>query len=167
MSDAPHHHARYRPGHGFSMIEAVISCAIVGGLLAAAMSAAGAASERRRDIIDRSAAQGVLGEFWAEIGGKAIERLENPPLPGRLGFNDVRDYEKYQQSPPRRADGTILPGADRLGVRITVGGLDPSSLGKDDSSEDLLEVTITVLRAGRTIAELSFLHSRVWAEVFR
>jgi type II secretory pathway pseudopilin PulG len=167
MSRERSHPARRFARSGFSMIEAVISCAIVGGLFAAAMSVAGAASERRRDIIDRSAAQGVVREFWAEISGKSFAPLENPPLPGRLGFNDVRDYEKYQQAPPRKADGTALPGAERLGVRVAVAGVRLSTLERDDSSEDLLEVTITVLRAGRTIAELSFLHSRAWTETFR
>jgi type II secretory pathway pseudopilin PulG len=153
--------------YGFSMIEAVISTAIIGGLLAAALSAAGAASRTRSDIIERSAAQGVLREFWVEISRKSHDQIINPALPMRLGFNDIFDYEKYHQSPPTRADGSALPGADRLSVRVAVRSLHPTTLLPDDPGTGLAEVVISVRRGDRIVAELPFLHSRTWSEVQR
>jgi len=101
----------------FSLIEAVISTVIVGGLMVVALNTVGASKARqyntRQRCLGRHLAQGLM----AEILPLAYEEPVDTPLFGaepsentgcRTIYDDVDDYHQWSASPPQNKDGTAM-----------------------------------------------------------
>ena len=103
----------------FTLVEAVFATLLVGLLLVAALSAAGASARLQGHGSDRG-----TGELLAEglINEILVQAYQDPgpsptfgPEPGktttppsRINFNDVDDYNGWTESPPQNKDGSVI-----------------------------------------------------------
>ncbi len=130
-----------RGGHGFTLVEVIISAFVISILLVAALQAAAATAVTRQRIEDRSRAT-LLGQaLLTEIMRQAYQEPVDPPVMGRegveladttrLSWDDVDDYDQWSESPPRERNGTVIAGFDGWGRSVRVVWLDPDDLSED------------------------------------
>lgn len=164
-------------GRGLSMAEAVVSIAIVGTMMVAAMSAVGAAVRTRYASLWRVQGQQLARALMAEIlPAPYRDPDEDPNTPAmplgcepgesatdRSTFDDVDDFNGYQQSPPRAPDGSALTTEPNWSWRATVEWVNPSSPGGAASltATSAKRITVTVLRNGAPVAALVSLRANV------
>jgi prepilin-type N-terminal cleavage/methylation domain-containing protein len=133
-------HGRSAAG-GFTLVEVVVSSAIISILLVAALHAAAGAAVARQRIEDRSRAT-LLGQaLLSEILRQAYQEPVDLPLLGREGgeladttrltFDDVDDYNQWSESPPCARDGAAITGFEGWGRSVRVVWLDPDDLSAD------------------------------------
>jgi MSHA pilin protein MshD len=112
---------------GLSLMEVVASTMIVGLMAVAALNALGAATRTSESIGNRAVAMGLADELMSEIlqaeYGEPSGAASLGPDSGELGgprsvFDDVDDYDGWNESPPRYRDGTVMP--DRASWRHRV-----------------------------------------------
>jgi type II secretory pathway pseudopilin PulG len=153
-----------RDPRGFSIIEAVVSIAVVGLMLAVALSTLGASARMRTVQAKRQDALGLRQHLMGEILQAHFEDPDTPGLMGpepdenrftRADFDDVDDYHMWSASPPQGKDGTPLVGYDGWTRRVRV---EPSSL--PGGGPGLLEITVTVIDPKGNTTELSALRSK-------
>ncbi len=109
----PTHRLRLR--RGFSLLESAIATLLAGVLMVGALRVVGASLHRQRRAGEDVTAQLLADELVAEILGKRYRDAQFPdhfgPETGevsRSAFDDVDDYHGFQESPPRRTDGTTI-----------------------------------------------------------
>lgn len=174
-----HKTPRRRERPGLSLVEAVISIALVGGLLIAAANTLG--TIRRGDSASADRVRGMLlaralmdeifeqpyydpsyGSLKLSTGGQLLRPvLTLGPDTGestatRTDFDDVDDYHGWSESPPQAKNGSVL--ADLTGWTRTakvelVSPLNIDQVVVNDSG--LAKVTVTVKRGTATMASLS------------
>jgi hypothetical protein len=129
--------ARTKHRRALSLVEVVASSLIVAMMCVAALDALGAATRSSESIGNRAVAIGLADELMAEILKKPYEDPVQTPTFGResgesatprSGFDDVDDYNGWQQSPPQRNDGTTIPDRDDWTQRVTVIRVAPTNL---------------------------------------
>ena len=123
--------SRWARRGGFTLIEAAICSVIVGLMLAAALNAAGAARSRQQHNTDRQTALVLAQSLMDEILDRAYEDADTPLLLGpelgedqqrRETLDDVDDYERLSENPPRETDGTDASGFNNSWTRtVSVG----------------------------------------------
>jgi hypothetical protein len=148
------------------MAEAVISIAIVGTMLTAALSVVGAAARMRTAAGDRAMAAMLAEDLMSEIVIQAYaEPGEASPSIGantseslsgnRLNFDDVDDYNGWSASPPKARDGTSmshLTGWTRsVSVIWVVPGNPTMVIGAETRAK---RIVVTVTRNGTDLATL-------------
>jgi MSHA pilin protein MshD len=118
-----------------SLIEVVASTMIVGMMSVAALNSLGAATKSSESIGNRAVALGLADELMAEI---LQENYEEPTQTVTFGretgesatvrstYDDVDDYNGWNQSPPRYRDGTVMPNRTRWRHRVVVTRVSPS-----------------------------------------
>jgi len=150
----------------FTLVEAVFATLLVGLLLVAALSAAGASARLQAHGSDRGTgellAQGLMNEIL-------VQAYQNPgpnptfgPEPGktttppsRTNFNDVDDYNGWTESPPQNKngsvititnpDGTTSPAFPGWGRSVAVAWVSPSDLTAASTTETgVKRMTVTV-----------------------
>lgn len=172
---------------GFSMVEVVVSTAIVGLMLTAAIAAVGASVMRRADTADRSMAsylgRSLMDEMDRkpyEAGGAAdggslsvsvtvVGELETPGAgdggsgsDGRAGYSTLDSYSGLVDAPPTRADGTKIDGGSGFSRTVDIAIVDannPALMSASDTGVKL--VTVTVKKRGETLAVMKTLRTRV------
>jgi type II secretory pathway pseudopilin PulG len=137
-----------------SLIEVVASTLIVGVMAVAALNSLGAATRSSNSIGNRAVALGLADELMAEILQAAYREPSGASGMGpdtgetsgpRSAFDDVDDYQGWNQSPPQYRDGTAMPDrADwRHRVEVTrVGPSDPSQTAGSEQGAKRIRVTI-------------------------
>lgn len=177
MSSAVHGHAA-RMRRGLTLIEAVISMALVGGLLVAAARTLG--TVRRGDATAADRARGLLlaralmdeilqqpyhdsdlGNLVLDVDGKLPRpdpepRRESGESGGdREDFDDVDDYEDWSESPPEYKDGTAIPGFTGWTRTCRVEWVSPTSIQQTLTNDHgLARITVGVKRGTATVATL-------------
>lgn len=103
---------RRRPAaRAISLIETVISAAILAGLMAAVLGASSSTAARRTNNSRAQTARQLADELAAEIATLHFDPLANVrSLSNRAAFNDLADADRWTESPPQLADGTTIPG---------------------------------------------------------
>lgn len=149
---------------GFSIVEAVFSIAIVGGLLVAALSTVGASTASQFITADRGRGRLLAGTLMAEIlqqayvdGGASpiYGREANELLSTRADYDDIDDYSGFQETPPKKRDGTSLTGLSGWEWRVSVTLVDPADLTlKSNTDAGSKLVKVTVLHNAEFVAEL-------------
>jgi len=123
------------PG-GLSLIEVVASTMIVGMMAVAALNSLGAATRSSESIGNRAVALGLADELMAEIMQAPYEDPTQPVAFGRetgeaasprSAFDDVDDYDGWNQSPPQYRDGTVMPDRAHWRHRVLVRRVTPSN----------------------------------------
>jgi len=129
---------------GFSLIEAVVSMVIVGGLFVVAMNTVGASRTRQLANAQRRTALLLAEDLMAEILQRPYadpdQMQANGPETGestgnRMGFDDVDDYFGWSASPPEYRDGTAIPWADGYQREVSGTWLDPNNLSQTSGTE--------------------------------
>lgn len=161
-----------RARSGISIVEAVVSVAIVGGLAIAVVNTVGSIGRSRASAAERASARLLASDLLAEaLAQRYCENLSDKsvtlgPDPGesaaadRLTFDDVDDYlgladPANTDNVPRARDGSELTGKGWV-RRVWVERVSPADLSASPTDQGLLRVSVSVERDGRELA-------RVWA----
>jgi type II secretory pathway pseudopilin PulG len=145
---------RSRRRCGLSLIEVVASTMIVGMMAVAALNSLGAATKSSQSIGNRAIALGLADELMAEILQAAYADPNQTPVFGRetgetaglrTSFDDVDDYDGYNQSPPKYRDGTTMPDRANWRHRVRVRRVlpaDPTQNSGTDQGAKRIDVEI-------------------------
>ena len=140
---------------GLSLVETVMSVMIVGGMLAAALNAAGAARIGAHKSGDRAKgallAQDLMSEILTQPYHDPDQESANlgndtgEPFAGnRILFDDVDDYNTWDASPPQKQDGTVMSNLAGWRRRVTVAYGNPSDLKAAAVDTGILLIVVTV-----------------------
>jgi type II secretory pathway pseudopilin PulG len=153
------------PRRALTLVEVVVSTMIVGLMTVAALNGLGAATRSSEWAGNRGVAQGLADDLMAEIltkaysdpNGSAVFGLETGEAAPRSNFDDVDDFDGWNQKPPQAADGTTLSDRADWRQRVTVervrlSNLTQTTSGSTDEGVKRIHVTIeyddTVLAEG-------------------
>ena len=174
---------------GISLVETAISVAIVGGLLAAAISTSGVVAAARKSVSQRTFASVLAKDLAMEIsataydetsaaqldavkldGGEVVvsetvkvveEPIADVKSPGRSGFDDVDDYASWSSTPPVDRSGTQVSGASGMTRSVTIQNVDPDAPEKSAGSDlGLKRITVVVSIGDKQLASASVFRSR-------
>ena len=150
----------------FTLIEAVFATLLVGLLLVAALSTAGASARLQSHGSDRGTgellAQGLMNEILVQayqdagpnpVFGPTPTEVTTPP--SRTKFTDVDDYNGWTESPPQNKDGSVItmtnpdgstsPAFPGWGRSIAVAWVTPSDVTVTSTTETgVKRMTVTV-----------------------
>ena len=124
---------RRRPA--LTLVEVVVSTLIVGLMTVAALNGLGAATRSSDSAGNRGIALGLADDLMAEIlataysdpDGSAVFGLESGEAAPRVNFDDVDDFDGWNQLPPKAADGTTMPDRADWRHRVTVQRVVPTN----------------------------------------
>jgi MSHA pilin protein MshD len=150
---------------GLTLVEVVAATLIVGIMTVAALNSLGAATKSSISISQRALAVGLADELMAEIQLKAYEDPNSTPAFGletgetaglRSTYDDVDDYEGYNQSPPKYSDGTTMPDRTNWRHKVDVSytqPADPAVATAGDADQGVKYIKVTVEYNGQVLAE--------------
>lgn len=157
---------------GFSLVEAAIATAMVGGLLVVAMNLVGAsqmtqwryAEAEHAGLLADALLGEILGQAYEDPDGNVTFGIEvGETLSLRAGFDDTDDYHGTSASPPTDADGNAISGAERFTRAVQVHWIDPDDPQTVSASETgVKRVAVTVSVGSRVVAERWGLRTASW-----
>jgi type II secretory pathway pseudopilin PulG len=127
---------------------------IVGLMAVAALEALGAATKSSNSIGNRAVALGLASELLSEIVQQSYSDPDGTPVLGhetgepsspRSAFDDVDDYDGWNQSPPQFKDGTAIPDRTNWRHRVQVSYVvpgNPTQTSNTDQGAKLIRVTV-------------------------
>lgn len=158
---------------GFSLVEAVIATAIVGGLLVAALTGVGATARTRQINADNATGLRLAQDLLDEVVAKPYFDPEESATLGRevgedarASFDDVDDYDALVDDPPTTPDAraiTTQRGWKREVLVRWATRADIDADAKDD--EGIKRVEIFVSRNGKPICSLVALRTAAWDQL--
>lgn len=165
-----------RSARGITMMETVLSIALVGIVLAAAMNTLGGAKVARAQTADISVAGVLCESMMSEILAQAYEGSDEGV--GSFGatfaesaggtratFDDVDDYNNWTASPPQNRDGTTIAWATGLQRTVRVGCVRASDLGvTTPDGQCLKKIKVTVMRNKKILYQMEAYRSPVWPD---
>jgi MSHA pilin protein MshD len=118
-----------------TLAEVVVSTLIVAVMTVAALDGLGSTTRSSELAGNRGIAQGLADDLIAEIlvtaysdpDGSATFGLETGETAPRDNFDDVDDFNGWNQQPPKAADGTTIPDRAGFRQRVTVERVEPSN----------------------------------------
>lgn len=167
---------RRHPGRrqrSFTLIEAVVSIAIVAVMLVAGLGTL-AASRRTQYLMDtRSRGQLLAQALMAEILRQHYEEPDDQPVFGLEGsespfvrrlWDDVDDYHGWCACPPQDKDGKVMTDLTGWSRRVVVEWVNPADLtGGWSSDTGVKKVTVTVARGKDVLASMVALRTKAWS----
>jgi type II secretory pathway pseudopilin PulG len=126
---------------GFTIMEAAISVAIVGILMASSMTAMGQIAKARLVQAERRSAYELNLQLMTEILSQYF--VDPGTNTTRATFNGVNDYNAYTETPPTRKDGTTLSDYTSWTRSVVVAYVDPTNPANTLSSSTLERITVT------------------------
>lgn len=154
----------------FSLVEAVIATALVGGLLVAAMSGVGATARMRQVTVDGETGLRLAKDLLDEVLAKpyfdpntSLDLGREAGESNRADFDDVDDYDGLVDEPPTAPDGTSITsqtGWKREVVVTWASRADIETSVKAD--EGVKRVEVTVHRRGKPICTLVATRTSAW-----
>ena len=137
---------------GFTLVEAAISIAIVGGLVVASLYALGGAARGRSVQTAAAVGDGLAACLLSEILQCKYVDSTSPtfgPETGetngtRSAFEDVDDYNGWTETPPQNKDGTTLTGYTGWTRSVVVAWVAPATLAVSATDTGLKKITVTV-----------------------
>jgi len=156
---------------GFSLIEVVISMAIVSVLFIAAMDTVATSKKhqlssndsRRGQLLAQALMSEVMQQAYvdADAGGSVIGTELTEMTDTRSRFDDVDDYHNWSASPPQRKDGNQIPNLTGWKRSISVTWANPVNLNKASLFESGIKlIVITVTHNNLPVAELKALRAQ-------
>jgi len=139
---------------GLSLIEVIASTLIVGLMMVAALNSLGAATQSAESIGNRAVALALADELMAEIAQLPYEDPTQTAVFGRetgeaasprSDFDDVDDYNGWDQSPPQYRDGALIPDRTMWRQLVQVRRVVPTNLSQaspTDLGAKLIRVVI-------------------------
>jgi MSHA pilin protein MshD len=140
---------------GFTIIEATISVAIVGILMATSLTSMGEIAKSRRIQSERRSGFELAQQLMTEIRSQYFQDPGGSPVfgpePGetRATFDDVDDYNGYTETPPALKTGTALTDFTGWTRSVVVCYVDPANPTTAIASSTLKQITVTVTSPGQ------------------
>jgi prepilin-type N-terminal cleavage/methylation domain-containing protein len=157
-------HAPRFSRHGLSLIEVVTATLIVGMMSVAALNSLGAATRSADSLGNRAVALGLADELMSEIVQTAYAEPSGAvgfgPDTGegsgpRSAFDDVDDYNGWNQSPPQYRDGTTMPDRTDWRHSVTVTRVVPTDLTQTSGTDQgAKRIRVTIEYRNKVVAEL-------------
>jgi hypothetical protein len=150
---------------GLTMIEVVASTMIVGLMSVVALNGLGAATKSGESIGNRAIAIGLADDLMAEIVPLPYSDPNDAPTFGpegaessgpRSAFDDVDDFNGWNESPPQDRDGVTIPNrADfRHRVEVTrVLAANPTQTTSGSTDEGVKRIHVIVEYRGIVLAD--------------
>jgi MSHA pilin protein MshD len=140
---------------GLTMAEVLVSAAIVGVMLSAALESVGMAIRTRRLSADMLTGPGLAQELLAEALAMPYEDPEDPAggigtdagesAATRAQFDDVDDYHNWNSNGPQTSDGAAINGYPGWRRQVQVAFANLSNPGTNSAADlGLKRVTVTV-----------------------
>lgn len=158
---------------GFSLVEAVIATAIVGGLLVAAMTAVGATARARQVTADGEKALLLAKDLLDEVIAKPYFDPQGSGTLGReagettrVSFDDIDDYEGLIDNPPSTPDARSATAQVGWKREVVVRWASMANIQNDAiADEGIKRVEVHVSRRGRPIRTLVALRTSAWDQL--
>lgn len=163
---------------GFSMIEVVISIAIVGGLLASIFNIVGVSAKRGFATTQRTKAVWLASDLLAEIGAQPCESDAGNLLTGTLidltdvdlikdasqgasreSFDSIYDFNGWTSSPPVDMTGKALTGFTGWTRLVTVDPVSPKTLSRRTATDTAALITVLVVGPGNARHSVSLVRT--------
>jgi MSHA pilin protein MshD len=133
----------------FTIIEAVMSVAIVSILLATSLTAFAGIAKQRKVQVERRQAYSLAQQLMTEVLQQYFQDPIAPvwgPESGetRATFDDVDDYDGYTETNPTLKDGTALSDYNGWTRSVAVTYVDPLNPVNTIASSTLKRITVTV-----------------------
>lgn len=158
---------------GLSLVEVVLSTAIIGTLLASVLSVVGVAAQRSARAHEAERAAWLARDLMAEVAsrpcafrtsgllfsgldldldqGGVLTRDAPGAHPDRTAFNDIFDYDNWTSTPPVDVDGTAIPGFTGWTRNIDVDAVSPVTLTVRAFDDTCARIVVTISRNGRVM----------------
>ena len=157
-----------------SLVEVAMASLLVGVLLIGALNSLGASLRHQSLLAERQHAHRLAEQLLAEVLEHRYADPDETPVFGaetsesggtRSAFDDVDDFDGWDQSPPVDRSGTTL--ANSTGWRRTVDvAFVPSNdmTGTSGTDQGLKRVTVSVYLDGEMIVSRTTVRSRAWED---
>lgn len=152
-------------GRALSMIETVISIAIVGVMMVAALNAVGASRLGQKKTGDRGKGALLAQQLMSEILRQHyVEPVDTPGFGressesggDRADYDDVDDYDAWTASPPQNKDGTVIPDLNGWQRSVEVDWVNPDNLNTPIGvDKNVKRIIVMVSRDGVPVASLT------------
>jgi hypothetical protein len=137
------------------LVEVVVSTLIVGVMTVAALNGLGAATRSSDSAGNRGIALGLADDLMAEVLATAYSDPDGSPVFGletgetapRINFDDVDDFDGWNQMPPQAVNGATMPDRADWRHRVTIQRVVPTNpvqgtAGATDMGAKRIRVTI-------------------------
>lgn len=148
----------------FTMVEAVFSVVLVGGLVVVSLDTLGASKLAQKNVGDRALGQLLASSLMSEILDQSYQDPNDTPINGleltenlllRTTFDDVDDYLNWTASPPTNRDGTTIPNLTGWQQSVKIEVVDPANLSTRRSTDTgVKRVTVTIKRNNVVVSTL-------------
>ena len=160
-----------------TMVEAVLSIALVGLVLTAALSAVTTAQVGEFQVAEHSRGLLLAQDLMAEILQQDYADPDSGAVANVINFgdggvvnrklrDDVGDYNAWSASPPKHQDGTVMNELQGWGRSVEVVWVNPLNLSQTvGSNTGVKRITVTVTYNNVPVASLSAFRSSAWKGV--
>jgi len=144
-----------RSRRALTLTEVVVSTLIVAVMTVAALDGLGAATRSSEWAGNQGIAQALADDLMAEVmaraysdpDGSAAFGLESGEAAPRSNFDDVDDFNGWNELPPKAADGTTLSDRTKWRRRVTVervrlSDLTQATVGNTDEGAKRIHVAV-------------------------
>lgn len=158
------HHLR----RAFTLAEAIVATALVGVLSVSVLNASASAAQRRGDTARKATAALLAQELIDEIISKPLDDpdgVQDSPV-NRASYDDVDDYRALSESPPRKPDGTAMPGMTGWSRTVALQWVTTSTLANSAVDTGLRKITVTVTLNSKVMLTRTAIKSRTWETIW-
>lgn len=151
---------------GFTIIEATLSVAIVGILLATSLTTFAGIAKSRRVVAERRIAYALGRQLMTEIQQQYFQDPTGATTLGPDGaetrptYNDVDDYNGFTETPPTNKSGKALSDYTGWTRSVVVNYVDPTAPTTTVASSTLKQIIVTVTAPGGKKYTLTALRSQ-------
>ncbi|MEM9346545.1 MAG: hypothetical protein AAGB26_08000 [Planctomycetota bacterium] len=155
---------------GITLVETVLSLAILGGAFVAALNTIASARGAQALMTQRQLGLILAEDLMAEVlsydayqeglrfGPEVSEATGN-----RSGFDAVDDFNGWTASPPVDADGLAIAGADGYTRTVEISYVQLDDVGVASfTDQGILRITVTVQFGQKTVSSLTAYRTDAW-----
>ncbi|HEX2973544.1 MAG TPA: hypothetical protein VHP11_14510 [Tepidisphaeraceae bacterium] len=152
------------------MAEAIMASLVVGFLVVAALNAAGSSGLAQYRASERVTARFLADGLMAEIVALSYEDPRGTILWGRevgetaiskANYNDVDDYDDWQESPPQDRSGSALAELTGWKRTVDVDWVNPTNVGDVSLIETgAKRIRVTVLHNNNVVARRTAIRTK-------
>lgn len=163
------HHSLCPWRHGLSQVEVVASTLIVGVILVGALNVLGGATRTNRAAAEKLDAPGLAHQLMGEILAMPYEDPEDPNNgigqdtgelnTTRADFDDLDDYDGWDQNPPETKNGATVPGFDAWRRKVFITYFNPTTGSSTSSDTGIKLVRVQIEFPSSATFELKALRS--------
>jgi len=150
-------------------VEVLVCLVILGVSVAASMRAFGSFAMGRRIWEETAVAQELANQLMVEInmlpfsdpsGSNSIGIEAGESSTDKRTFDDIDDFNNWNESPPRDRNNAIMSGFEGYSRRVSVGFSDWNPSGVTFPTGTFKKITVTASKNGRELARVTAFRSR-------